>query len=483
MRTVLIAGWILINVVAWWGVEGFTRIVHYSPQIHHISSKSSLLNNSCSWSATSSLQLSPSSAVSNVEQIPWWLKLRRQWALSTEDMKVNPWQYWSIPIMAAIVGYVTNWLGVSMLFYPIQWIGVPLKRWPEQPFGLFGWQGVVPAKRFQMASTMVDVTINQLISIKEIFQKLEATVLAKILTTSLGSKVLNGLAPPAVVEYFMKRISTDMIANIESIIDIRSLVVDGLTRNPKTLGKFFQQVGRRELSFLVDSGTYCGFALGLLQMVQWMLFPHNWTLPVGGALVGYITNWIALKAIFEPLNPTKVGPFVFQGLFLSRQREVSAEFCTYITQNILNSQEVWKSILRGVSLERFRTLVKQNTGVLLSSSAIETLLTSLKDQLVSGANAVNHPLHQYINRRLNLQALLTFRMNKLTPAQFERVLHPIFQEDELTLIIAGGVLGALAGWSQWALNIYFDKQRLRKAESSAAAAAVAIEASGDGGVQ
>jgi len=30
-------------------------------------------------------------------------------------------------------------------------------------------------------------------------------------------------------------------------------------------------------------------------MVQWMLAPANWTLPAGGAVVGYITNWIALK--------------------------------------------------------------------------------------------------------------------------------------------------------------------------------------------
>ena len=29
------------------------------------------------------------------------------------------------------------------------------------------------------------------------------------------------------------------------------------------------------------------------------------------------------------------------------------------------------------------------------------------------------------------------KMNKMTPAEFEQVLHPIFQEDELTLILAG----------------------------------------------
>jgi hypothetical protein len=34
-------------------------------------------------------------------------------------------------------------------------------------------------------------------------------------------------------------------------------------------------------------------------------------------------------------------------------------------------------------------------------------------------------------------------MNLLSPAEFQQVLRPIFQEDELTLIVAGGILGRL----------------------------------------
>jgi hypothetical protein len=40
----------------------------------------------------------------------------------------------------------------------------------------------------------------------------------------------------------------------------------------------------------------------------------------------------------------------------------------------------------------------------------------------------------------------------MTSRKFERVLHPIFEEDELTLIIAGAVLGFLAGLIQQGLE-------------------------------
>lgn len=50
---------------------------------------------------------------------------------------------------------------------------------------------------------------------------------------------------------------------------------------------------------------------------------------------------------------------------------------------------------------------------------------------------ISHPLHTYIDTTMRLEETLVERMNLLTPTEFERILHPIFEEDELTLIIAG----------------------------------------------
>lgn len=49
-------------------------------------------------------------------------------------------------------------------------------------------------------------------------------------------------------------------------------------------------------------------------------------------------------------------------------------------------------------------------------------------------------------------------MNMLSPAEFQQVLRPIFQEDEFTLILAGGILGGLAGLLQWYINAAMKKR-------------------------
>ena len=60
------------------------------------------------------------------------------------------------------------------------------------------------------------------------------------------------------------------------------------------------------------------------------------------------------------------------------------------------------------------------------------------------------PLHiaysyDYTTEALNLEDTLCKAMQGLTSAEFEGVLHPVFEEDELKLILVGAVLGLAVG--------------------------------------
>lgn len=392
-------------------------------------------------------------------------KINNDFIHLSQRVKSNPIQYLSIPFVAAFVGYITNYLGVWMLFYPLEWKGIPIVKFANQPFGFIGWQGVVPAKRLQMATTMVDVTISRLLKVSEVFARLESRIIADILTPCIQRGLFYGIIPSALITSILQRVSADVVRSVEQLVSIKDLVVKGMTTDAGVLGSFFQRVGSKELSFLVTSGSYVGFALGIVQMLQLMIYPVNWTLPVSGALVGYITNWIALKWIFEPLNPTKVGPFLLQGLFLRRQREVSAEFSAYISANILTSQEVWKAILSGASEGKLAEIIYRNVPF-LDAGTIKTIIALLRQNVLSARGAAGTVtetlLHHYTNDKLDLKKLLVQRMSKLSPAEFEQVLHPIFQEDEIILIAAGGVLGGLAGALQWWINVALEKRRIAR---------------------
>ena len=261
----------------------------------------------------------------------------------------------------------------------------------------------------------------------------------------------------------LKGLVKDLIANSERIFSLENCVIDQMVLDRAKLGQLFQKVGRVELDFLTNSGLWFGFMLGLIQMAVALFWENPWALSIGGMIVGLATNWLALKWIFEPVYPTKIGPFMVQGMFLKRQKEVAAEFSKFFADKIVTSEQIWNSILTDQSTrpalqevlgKKVKLLLKVVTfGGLFSNAPSPALIGKITGSAV--ANLPGHltkSLHGYVDGALQLETTLRTQMEAMSPAKFERVLHPIFEEDELTLIIAGGVLGFIAGLIQQGLE-------------------------------
>ena len=137
-------------------------------------------------------------------------------------------------------------------------------------------------------------------------------------------------------------------ADIDSCFDIEAMVVQALTSDKRLLNAMFVACGRPELEFIRNSGATMGGLFGVLQLVIWIGYTRSHEAehecayadpsddrlldekllfyPIYGFIVGALTNWLALLMIFSPIDPVPIfgGRFVLQGLFLKRQRAVSA---------------------------------------------------------------------------------------------------------------------------------------------------------------
>lgn len=412
--------------------------------------------------------------------------------------KSKPGTYMLIPVIAALVGWFTNWLAVQMIFYPVKFKGIPIFIKPEVPLGFIGWQGIVPCKTRTMSETMVQMVTSQLLSVQEVFKRLDPSCVADLLAPEvpkLSQSVLDdilhttlplkgkgkGLAkslsslPAAVFEglpqqskeiiakmnhTFLKDFTKAMQEQISSLLNLKNCVTRQMMMDRTMLGSLFQKCGEKELEFLTNSGLWFGFILGLIQMTVALFWDNPWSLSIGGGIVGLATNWLALKWIFEPVNPTKFGPFILQGQFLRRQKEVAKEFSAFFAKNILTSDQMFTSILMDPETKpifdnlfsqhfiKFATAVSSGLGVLPEPQVLKMAAKRAVEKLPQHIGV----LHSYVDDKLQLQETLRVSMEGMTSAQFERVLHPIFEEDELTLILAGAVLGFMAGLVQQGLE-------------------------------
>lgn len=401
---------------------------------------------------------------------------------AVNKFKARPGTYLLIPCIAALVGWFTNWLAVQMIFYPIKFRGIPIYRAEEVPLGFIGWQGIVPCKTRAMSETMVEMVTTQLLSVEEVFKRLEPRKIADLLgpeVPKLGQKIVDDLVPfkwlgslPASIftglpdvtksliaymnKKFVKDFTIAMQNNIESLLNVRNCVVNQMMLDRSKLGELFRKCGQKELDFLTNSGLWFGFMLGLIQMVVALFWENPWSLSIGGAVVGLATNWLALKWIFEPVNPTKIGPFILQGQFLRRQKEVAKEFSDFFANKILTSNQMWNSILTDPEtspafqklftehLDKFGKTVSAGLNIMPEPELMAMVAARAVEKLPEHIGV----LHSYVDKKLDLQETLRVSMENMSSAQFERVLHPIFEEDETTLILAGAFLGFAAGLVQ-----------------------------------
>ncbi len=393
----------------------------------------------------------------------------------------NPefWKHLSIPFVAGIIGWVTNWVAIKLTFKPLEFVGL-------KPY--LGWQGIIPSKAGKMASIFVDKTMFRLGTLEELFRSMEPELIAehvsKIVDLRLetytdeilyyDNPTVWRMLPQTIKDGVYDRVRSEMpkliggliagaAENIEDLIDFKHMLVTRLENDKDLLNRLFLDAGAEEFKFIVRSGLYFGFLFGLIQLGVWIFFKSWWVLPVFGILVGYATNWLAINMIFRPLAPIKIGRWTIQGLFIRRQREVAASWCKLVTTEIITLQQIIYAMLYGARAEKAKAMIKRHirpvadrvmktyapaSQIMVGEETLELIRESVGEKAVEvSTDPFDHwPFNR--DRAERAEELLRERMEGLPPEEFQDLLRPCFQEDEMKLILTGAVLGFLAGLGQ-----------------------------------
>ncbi len=253
----------------------------------------------------------------------------------------------TVPFFTGVIGYVTNWTGVLMLFYPVHFKGVragwlkrvsrvlpyKLQQIPGIMVGGIGWQGIIPSRAAKMGSLAVDVGIAKLGTPREFFDRLEPDKISAHIVERMHGEMreivdrvmtreqprLWNELPRQVRELVYQRVEqqlpeivdhlTDQIAeHIDQLVDVKLMVIKRF--DPELANRVFLDMGRRELKFIQNFGFFFGFALGIPVAALTHFVTFWWLLPILGVAVGYVTNWVALWMIYEPPEaaPLRPGP-------------------------------------------------------------------------------------------------------------------------------------------------------------------------------
>ncbi|QHS10929.1 DUF445 domain-containing protein [Sinimarinibacterium sp. NLF-5-8] len=412
------------------------------------------------------------------------------WAQIVADVQLNWHLYVAMPFVAAAIGYVTKIVAIRMMFEPIEFIGKP-------PY--LGWQGIVPRKAAIMAGIACDTMTTKLIRPEDVFGKLDPDRIAQELEKPLLGAVddivrevaeqyspgLWEAAPDAIKQLIIRRIQEeapnivrdimiDIKKNIDSVFNLKDMVVTNLLRDKPLLNSIFLEVGHKEFAFIRNSGLFFGFLIGIVQAVVWGLTQNVWVMPLFGGFTGWFTDWLALKMIFSPKYPTKYlgGLIRWHGLFMKHREDVSAEYGRMIARQIVTPKNIIDAILRGPLSDRLFTMVQKQVQRVVDDQAglakpfvvfavgsakyIE-LKRTVSDAIIKRLPETLAHVENYAAEAMDLENMLAEKMKELSIEEFEALLHPAFEQDEWILITVGAVLGFLVGELQVHVMLHFAK--------------------------
>ncbi len=409
----------------------------------------------------------------------------------------------TIPLFTGVIGYITNWTGILMLFKPLRFHGfrVPGLKWlfPYLPKriqvlpllqydGRMGWQGIVPSRADKMASIAVDKGLSKLGSVADFYRELEPDELAAHLTDMAQSQIRDIVEEIARREHpqlwynlpaqvrelvhervreqlpdILKELTDELGSNIEQLLDVKQMVIRYFQSRPQLLNTVFQVLGAKELRFMQNFGFYFGAPMGLVLVA--VLHLTHWSplvvLPVGGVIIGWVVNWIGLNMIFEPAYPKWWCPWR-QGLLIKRQGEITEGYAALVASEIMTVANIGDELLNGPRADRTMQMLQDtlkpaaDRALGPARSVVKFALgsreyDSLQDTFTSEAMTIApiafaDPAFN-VQQGKQVQEYIAKQMSALPPPEFVDMLRSAIKQDEWLLFVHGGALGLFAGYA------------------------------------
>jgi len=188
-----------------------------------------------------------------------------------------------LPIIAAWIGWITNYLAIKMLFYPHN---------PKKIVGLT-FHGVFPKRQAQIAEKLGDLVANELFSIRDISNKIEELstqpealdevgkriektirgklissfpMLSMFLSDEMIEKVTNLFKGE--LEDFLRESARGLAFKMEESVNVQALVRDKVqTFSSNKIEELLVDFMKQEFRFIEKIGAILGFLIGVIQVL------------------------------------------------------------------------------------------------------------------------------------------------------------------------------------------------------------------------
>lgn len=191
-------------------------------------------------------------------------------------------------------------------------------------------------------------------------------------------------------------------------------------------------------------------------------------LPVIAALIGWSTNYLAVKMLFHPRLPLRIMGFSIQGVFPKRQKQLAEKLGILVADELFSVKDIANKLKElatseesmeqvGKTIEKTirEKLVKSfpMLAMFLTDEMVEKVTNLFKSELHDFLSKSANELSEKLEKSVDVKELVREKVEAFSSDKLEEILFSIMRKEFRFIEIIGAILGFLIGCTQIALTL------------------------------
>ncbi|HBG6298658.1 TPA: DUF445 family protein [Clostridioides difficile] len=190
-------------------------------------------------------------------------------------------------------------------------------------------------------------------------------------------------------------------------------------------------------------------------------------LAVIGGFIGYVTNVVAIRLIFRPIEPIKIPILNIEivGLIPKRRAEIAANVGEIIQEEFLSMDEILANIITDEDKEEVVRYIKARVKIIIHEkvsfipSGIKNMIQDYLGEIIEpevkqSIDELSKNIINKANERIDIQKMVEDKINELDLYELEEIIIRIAKKELKHIEFLGLVLGFLIGIAQGLITMF-----------------------------
>lgn len=188
-----------------------------------------------------------------------------------------------------------------------------------------------------------------------------------------------------------------------------------------------------------------------------------------GAMIGWVTNYIAIKMLFRPYKEMNFLFFKIQGLIPKRRSEIAVSIADTVQKELISLKDITNSlnpdeievrmgeIIDKILEDKLQVEITKKFPMLamfLSDEIINKIKDMIKSSVLENKDTIINMFTNYLEEKVDFRKIIVENVEAFSLEKLEEITYSLAKKELKHIEVIGAILGGIIGVFQFAISLF-----------------------------